>query len=103
MRYGIYKRNMMGVGMSDASGNTRAHSVEISAHVPAPATSRQTHCSARRYAYDIPLGSRANFFRLTCLGVTQCDFALRYLPGGFASHVVRGGVGYSYSVGSFLV
>ena len=93
--------------MSDASYQIRAQRVEILAHVPAPATSKQTHCSVRRYAFEIPIGKRANFHRVTCLGVKQCEFALRSLPDGFVSHVAMWVGGWAalwnfYRVGSFL-
>ena len=47
--------------MNDASEKTRAQSMGILAHGPAPATDTQTHCSARRYDFEIPFGRRSNF------------------------------------------
>ena len=75
--------------MVDAPGKKRAHSLEIFAHVPAPATVMQTLCSVRRSSFEIPIGGRANFCCVARLGVTQCPFSPSYFLDGFASHVAR--------------
>ena len=60
---------------------------------------KRTHCFVRRHAFDAPIGQSADFFCVTRLGVTQCEFALRDLPDGFASHGVRGGGPYGFRIG----
>ena len=66
-------------------------------------------CHPRRrialYADILPmrrLGALRIFRCVTSLDVTQCEFALRDLPDGFARRVVRGSVWGSYRAGSFL-
>ena len=85
---GILKR-------SDAPKKMRAQSVEILAHQPASAQTKQTRCIVRQYALEIPIGRSANLFFVTCSGVTTCGFEMRYFPDGFEPHVARGIVGDS--------
>ena len=86
--------------MSDASGKTRAQSVEILGHMPAQVPARQNHCSVRRYAFRDT--GWENCLRVTRLGLKLCDFALRYFPDGYAPHVARWSIGFSYMVESLL-
>ena len=47
--------------MSDEPEKMRAQSLEILAYLPAPVKTHHTHCDARRYDLEIPIGRSADF------------------------------------------